>query len=182
MSCRTEGQRWAPTPKDLPHGLHRRCHPRAPLRRLRLLREHHRVPAGAQERAHPPGTSVEALRRQRCQLPLAPARRRVRQARDCAHPRSPLAASGKGENRALLQNAPRRLARNASTPMPPRTSRRSTAASGPGSRASTTNRPIAASTGAPRSSSGRSQAKTCVTPVPTSTSTTCSSSRPNAAS
>ena len=91
--------------------LHRSCHPRAPLRRLRLLREHHRVPAGAQERAHPPRASVEALRRQRCQLPLAPARPRVRQARDCAHPRSPLAASGKGENRAVLQNAPRRLAR-----------------------------------------------------------------------
>ena len=109
--ARTEGQRWAPTPKDLPHGLHRRCHPRAPLRRLRLLREHHRVPAGAQERTHPPGTSVEALRRQRCQLPLAPARPRVRQARHRAHPRSPLAASGKGENRALLQDASRRLAR-----------------------------------------------------------------------
>ena len=109
--ARTEGQRWAPTPKDLPHGLHRRCHPRAPLRRLRLLREHHRVPAGAQERAHPPRASVEALRRQRCQLPLAPARPRVRQARHRAHSRSPLAASGKGENRALLQDASRRLAR-----------------------------------------------------------------------
>ena len=82
-----------------------------PFAAHRLLREHHRVPAGAQERTHPPGTSVETLRRQRCQLPLAPARPRVRQARHRAHSRSPLAASGKGENRALLQDASRRLAR-----------------------------------------------------------------------
>ena len=82
-----------------------------PFAAHRLLREHHRVPAGAQQRAHPPRASVEALRRQRCQLPLAPARPRVRQARHRAHPRSPLAASGKGGNRAVLQDAPRRLAR-----------------------------------------------------------------------
>ena len=53
---------------------------------------------------------------------------------------------------------------------------------GPGSRASTTTRPIADSTGAPPSTSGRSPGTTCASPTPASTSTTSSCSRPNAAS
>ena len=53
-----------------------------------------------------------------------------------------------------------------SPPQPPRASRRSTAPCGPGSRASTTSRPTADSTGAPRSTSGPSQARTCATPGP----------------
>ena len=44
-------------------------------------------------------------------MPRSPFSPRVRQARHRAHSRSPLAASGKGGNRALLQNALRRLAR-----------------------------------------------------------------------
>ena len=64
----------------------------------------------------------------------------------------------------------------------PRASRRSTEASGRGSRASTTTLPIVASTRAPPSSNGRSPATACATPTPPSTSTTCSCSRPNDAS
>ena len=45
--ARTEGQRWAPTPKDLPHCLHRRCHydPQAPAPRPLQVR-HDGRPAG----------------------------------------------------------------------------------------------------------------------------------------
>ena len=70
-------------------------------------------------RTHPPGTSVEALRRQRCQLPLAPTRPRVRQARHRAHPRSPLAASGKGGKSSASSERSAPPGSNASTPMPP---------------------------------------------------------------
>ena len=70
----------------------------------------------------------------------------------------------------------------ASIPRPPRASRHSIAASGHGSRASTTNPLIAALMAARPSTNGRSPARTCATPTPPQTSTTSSSSRPNAAS
>ena len=60
--------------------------------------------------------------------------------------------------------------------------RRSTAASGPGSRASIITPPIAASTGARHSSNGRWPVQASATPTPPSTSTPSSSSRPGAAS
>ena len=49
--------RRTPTPQDLPDRVYRRCHPRCPLRRLRLLREHRRLPAGAQAGSDPAGDS-----------------------------------------------------------------------------------------------------------------------------
>ena len=115
------------------------------------------------------------------ELPLPAARARVREARHRAHPLPALSARRARKNRTLLPHPARRLA----APPHRRGHReprgRSTAPCGPGSRASTTSRPIAASTGAPPSTSGPSLATTCATPTPTSTSTTCSCSRPNAA-
>ena len=59
-------------------------------------REHRRLPAGAQAGAHAPRTAGAALRRQRCRLPLPPARPRLRQARHRADPRQALPAGCQG--------------------------------------------------------------------------------------
>ena len=92
------GPRRADSAKDLPHRLPRRCHPGHPLRRLRLLREHHRVPARVQERAHPPRVPHEIVRRQRCQLSLPATRPGVLPKLDVAliHAR-PYQPAGKGK-------------------------------------------------------------------------------------
>ena len=61
--ARAEGRRRAPAPKDLPPRICRRCHPSDSLRRLRPLREHHRVPARVQAGHLPARTPRQALRR-----------------------------------------------------------------------------------------------------------------------
>ena len=160
--------------------LHRRRHPRPPLRRLRPLGEHHRVPARVQAGHRTPRAPHEIVRRQRCELPLPAARTGVRQTRHRAHPRPALSARRKGKNRTLLPHPSRRLARpphrrghcqprhtephpvglgrGRVPPLPPPRTRRAHPA-----------RPVG-----PRR---RERAL----PRPPPTSTTCSSSRPNAA-
>ena len=96
--------------QDLPHRLHRRCHPGGPLRGLRHVGEHLGLPAGVQERADPPRPAAAPLCRQRRRLPLASSRPGVRQARRGADPRKTLAAGGEGQDRALLPDASGRLA------------------------------------------------------------------------
>ena len=100
--------------------LHRRRHPSDSLRRLRVLREHHRVPARAQAGHRAPRAPDETVLRQRGQLPLPAARARVREARHRADSRPPLSARGEGNNRALLPNLSRRGARPPHRPRPPR--------------------------------------------------------------
>ena len=97
--------------KKPPHRVHRRCHPRHPLRRLRLLGQHHRLPARVQADHRTPGAPHEIVRRQRRQLPLPAARARVRETPHRSAPFPALSTCGEGNNRTLLPHPSRHLAR-----------------------------------------------------------------------
>ncbi len=90
--------------QGVPHRVHRRRDAGDPLRRLRPLREHRRLPAGPQGGRAPPRRGAPPFRRQRERLPLAPARARLREARHHAHPRPALPCPGEGEDRALVSD------------------------------------------------------------------------------
>ena len=164
--ARAEGQRRAPAPKDLPHRVHRRRHPRPPLRAFAYAENTTAfLPVFKQaiaRRGLPARLYVDNGANFRSQP-----RARVRQARHRAHPRPTLpderffrtlrAAWLRHLTEATASLDTLGLGRGRVPPIAPSRTRRAYPA-----------RP-------------RSPGTTCATPTPASTSTTCSCSRPNAA-